>query len=166
MNKYLVISIIIFLSIMCLMGITGSETVKAQPLSDSKEIQAAKSGPDLIAEDIVIRKRGDMNFRVRVKNIGDEAARGLMGKLQVSLSVRDKDSGEWVLLKKWENIDKILPGQTVSRDYFASSGEANPNLKEESYTLKAEISFKTSTGIKISKESVTKSYPEDAVENP
>lgn len=165
MKRIAVISIIVFLTILCITALGGNRTVSAKSPADSKDIQVAQSGANLIAEDIVIRKRADMNFRVRVKNIGSEAARGMMNNLQVFLSVKDQKSGEWILLKKWENIDKILPGQTVSRDYFASSS-ADPNLKEKSFTLKASISFKTPKGIIISKESITKSYPEDAIVNP
>ncbi len=165
MKRILIISFIVFLTLLCFMTFACKEAVNAQSPSDSRDIQVAQSGANLIVEDIVIRKRADMNFRVRVKNIGSEAARGMMNNLQVFLSVKDQKSGDWVLLKKWENIDKILPGQTVSRDYFASSS-ADPNLKEKSFTLKASISFKTPKGILISKDSITKSYPEDAIVNP
>ena len=161
----MVISLIAFCLVTGLMALTEKAAFGAESPSDSNDIQAASSKANLIVEDIVIRKRGDMNFRVRVKNIGSEAARKMKGNLRVFLSVKDKNSGEWVLLKKWENIDKILPGYTVSRDYFAGSS-SDPNLKEEKFTLKAHISFKTSTGIKISKASIIKSYPDDAIKNP
>ena len=165
MNRFLIVSLIVFLSVLCLSALAGKEAVSAQNPSDSNDILVAQSGANLIVEDIVIRKRADMNFRVRVKNIGSEAARKMKGNLQIFLSVKDRNSGEWILLKKWENIDKILPGQTVSRDYFASASE-DPNLKEKSFTLKAAISFKAPKGITISKESITRSYPEDAVADP
>lgn len=165
MKRIATISLIVFLSVLCIVALAGRGAVSAKTPADSGDILVAQSGANLIAEDIVVRKRGDMNFRVRVKNIGSQAARRMKNNLQVFLSVKDRNSGEWVLLKTWENIDKIMPGQTVSRDYFASEA-VDPNLKEKHFTLKADISFKTPTGITISKESVTKSYPEDAIADP
>lgn len=165
MKKLLAISFFVFLSVVCLMGINGRDTANAQTSSDSRGFFAAQSGVDLIAEDIVVRKIRDMNFRVRVKNVGTHTARGMKGNLLVSLSVRDKNSGEWILLKTWKNIDKIMPGQRVSRDYFATE-LADPNLRENTFTLKADISFMTPKGIRISKESIVKSYPQDAIDNP
>ena len=125
----------------------------------------ARAEANLIVENIVIRKLEDMNFRVRVKNIGEDAARNLTNNLKVTLSVKNEETGEWILLKEWQNIDKILPGQTVSRDFFESAG-SNPNLEKESFTLKAEISLQNPGGIVISQASLTRSYPQDAVENP
>lgn len=166
MKRLVTISFIVFLSIMCLVVFISRENDGAQAHSASQQdVQLAKSEANLIAEDIVVRKKGDMNFRVRVKNIGTSAARNMKGNLQVVLSVKNKQSGEWVVLKNWENIDKIMPGETVSRDFFATSSE-DPNLKEDSFILKADISFKTRKGINISKESVAKSFPDDAIVNP
>jgi hypothetical protein len=165
MKKTLIMFVVIFLTVVCYMGLAGDKnTVNAATPSDSKNISVAQVGANLEAEDIVIRKRASMNFRVRVKNSGSVTARNLTNNLSVSLSIQDS-SGNWVLLKQWKNIDKIAPGQTVSRDYFAKENE-HPNLTTGNFTLKADIALTNPHGINISQASVTRTYPQDAIGDP
>lgn len=119
-------------------------------------------GGNLILEDLVIRKReNQVNFRVRIKNIGSTAAEDLYGKLVVSIHVRDSMKGKWRELKHWSNIDKIIPGNVISRDYTPVIAN-DPELRKGKFTLRAVISIRSGDVI-VSRSQIERRYPEDAI---
>jgi len=145
----------------------GLHAAQAAPLiqGHSALLSAAK-GAVLELNDIVIRKMGDsVNFRVKVKNIGDMPAKNLKRNLVIHLRVKDPATGQWRELQQWSNIDMIKSGQIAARDYIPVK-ITDPALMSGKFILESEIVLQNAGRVMISRAVLEKNYPEDAVKQP
>lgn len=118
---------------------------------------------DLIVDDIVIRKYADqVNFRVRVRNVGAATAKNLKDNLTVYLRVKDEKTGQWRELQHWSNIDSIKADEVASRDYLPVR-ERDPFVLSPEFTLQAEIVVQNPDGIRLLRKIIERSYPQDAI---
>jgi len=161
MKKFIIMAIAI------LMLASVFQIAKAAPAEPgtSATISTAK-GAVVELNDIVIRKMGDeVNFRVRVKNIGTLPAKNLKNNMVIYLRVKDTATGNWRELQQWSNIDVIKAGQTIARDRTPVKS-MDPAVLSGNFTLQAEIVIKTPGNVTISRAILEKSYPQDGVKNP
>jgi len=161
MKKFIIMAIAI------LMLASVFQIAKAAPAEPgtSVTISTAK-GAVVELNDIVIRKMGDeVNFRVRVKNIGTLPAKNLKNNMVIYLRVKDTATGNWRELQQWSNIDVIKAGQTIARDRTPVKS-MDPAVLSGNFTLQAEIVIKTPGNVTISRAILEKSYPQDGVKNP
>ncbi|MDQ7826027.1 MAG: hypothetical protein RDV48_24705 [Candidatus Eremiobacteraeota bacterium] len=127
---------------------------------------AEQASVNLAISDLIIRKQGSqVDFRVIVGNIGNADAENLMGNLSVALFVFDRSNGKWHELKRWSDIDRIAAGEKVARDYLPVVTK-NPQILSGKFTLQAAIELKYAGAVKISKESLERSYPGKNGKNP
>ena len=161
MKKFIIMAIAI------LMLASVFQIAKAAPAEPgtSVTISTAK-GAVVELNDIVIRKMGDeVNFRVRVKNIGTLPAKNLKNNMVIYLRVKDTATGNWRELQQWSNIDVIKAGQTIARDRTPVKS-VDPAVLSGNFTLQAEIAIKNPGKVTISRAILEKSYPQDGVKNP
>jgi hypothetical protein len=163
MKKLLIIA---FAILILVAAFQTPKTVSAAQ-DDSAMLSPAKGGV-LELQDIVIRKFGEgpeINFRVRVKNIGTVSATQMKHNLVVFLRVKNDKTGAWDELQKWSNIDVIKPGETVARDRTPVES-TNIDVLSNSFTLQAEIVLTTPGSTTISKSIIEGTYPVDSIVNP
>ena len=162
MKKFL----IIVLAILILAGTFQAFNTASVAKDDGRMLLSA-TGANLQLQDIMIRKNDasdQVNFRVRIKNIGTMPAKNLKNNLVVYLRVKNAKTGQWDELQKWSNIGTIKAGETISRDRLAKS--VNVDVLSNKFTLQAEITLKNPGNIIISKGKIEGTYPVDSVKTP
>jgi hypothetical protein len=161
MKKFLIIAFAILILAAAFMA--AKVTSAAQ---DDSAMLSSPQGAVLELQPLVNRKKNDeINFRVRVKNIGTMSANNLNHNLVVYLRVKNEKTGQWDELQKWSNIHSIKAGDTVARDRTPVKTE-NIDVQSSAFTLQAEIVLNTPGDITISRHIVESSYPVDSIKNP
>ncbi|MBI3930371.1 MAG: hypothetical protein HY319_32850 [Armatimonadetes bacterium] len=93
----------------------------------------------VVVEHIYIEINGpkpeNMNFRVRLRNRGDET---VPGPIVVRLLLRAGPHEGWTALREWIDLSKLPAGQIASRDYLpAADGTVNPLLSAQRFQMRA-----------------------------
>lgn len=161
MKKFLIIAF----AVLILVAAFQVAKVTSAAQDDSAMLSPA-TGAVLELQPLVNRKQNDeINFRVRVKNIGTMSANNLNHNLVLFLRVKNEKTGQWDELQKWSNIHSIKVGDTVARDRTPVKS-TNIDVLSERFTLQAEIVLTKPGNITISKSIVESTYPEDSIKNP
>ena len=81
----------------------------------------APAWADLSIKQLLIEKRSpNVNIRVVVNNSG---ATDQQGPVLIKLYVRHDSSQEWDLIKTWNDISVVKPGNEVARDFFSQNNQ-------------------------------------------
>jgi len=157
--RYLAVFFVVLVGL-CVLFNTDTRNSSVCAMDDGNQISAAV-GAKLEMSDIILRKKGQtINIRPVVKNIGDTTATGLKGNLTIYLYVKD-EAGNWKEVKTWNNDEKIVKGEKLSKDY--TPVDTITEFKKDEFTVKAEIKLsKPIKGVTITQATIEKSYPKDA----
>ena len=98
----------------------------------------APAWADLSIKQILIEKRSpNVNIRVIVDNPG---TMNQPGPVLIKLYVRHDSSQSWDLIKTWNDISVVKPGNEIARDFFSqNNAELSKLAKGQSFEARAVV---------------------------